>query len=469
MSSRKPPMTVNELRNRYPTFHFSSCKHELSDLGLEVTFTYSLEDEHTFHHKVIFHAVTQDLLQQISSDELDTYLLTIGLSEMLNYWKLTASPKVHISAVSLSATQLAWWKDLLIQGLGEYFYVNQIKFTDPDFVTFTCQTPATQDIPLKKAIIPTFSTPKVLIPVGGGKDSAVTLSLIGATVPDSAGFMVNAIPSAVETLAVSPIKTKVTVTRILDPHMLELNSQGFLNGHVPISSVLASMSVFAGRVFGYTHVTISNERSSNEGNIFYCDRDINHRYSKTFAFEESFTSYCQTYLPQETPHYFSFLRPIYELQIAKIFAQFPEYHALFRSCNRGQKNNSWCGECSKCLFAYSIMVPFLGKEKTAEYFGKDMFQDTTLYYLAEELLGVGEKKPFECVGTHEETICAFYLATKQYQGETLPPLLALVQEKILRSETELEARTQAIFDGWNLQHLIPAQFETLLKEHTHVE
>lgn len=462
-------MTADELRSCYPIFHFSSFAHELSPLGLEIVYTYSLGEEHTFKHKVTFNGVTPIQLGALSSDELEKHLFSVGLAEMLNYWKLTASPQVHISAGALTETQLAWWHTVLIEGMGEYFYVNAINFTEPNFVRFTCET-VLSDVTLEEQTVPAISeTPSVLVPIGGGKDSAVTLSLIGNAFPDTtAGFMVNAIPSAEATLHASPIQLRVDVTRTLDPHMLQLNNEGFLNGHVPISSVLAFMSVFAARLHGYTHIAISNERSSNEGNVFYCDRDINHQYSKTFAFEQSFAQYCQTFLPANTPHYFSFLRPLYELQIAKVFARFPEYHAIFRSCNRGQKTNTWCGECPKCLFAFSIMVPFLGIQETTKVFGKDMYADASLYYLAEELLGVGTKKPFECVGTHEETLCAFYLATQAYGIEALPPLLAEVQTKILSKETNLTHRTETILKSWNTEHLIPSQFETLLKEHADV-
>lgn len=464
-------MTVDELRATYPTFYFTSFSHELSEVGFEVTYNYALEQKHTFTHKIVFRNVTQDHLQSLTISDLEKYLLSIGLAEMLSYWKLTASPHIHISAGTLTQTELDWWHTLLIEGMGEYFFVNTINFSQPNFVRLSAQTVQAPDVPLKEIVLPTTPNSthhRILVPIGGGKDSAVTLSLLGEAFPSTtAGFMVNAISSAEAILQASNIENRVDVTRVLDPQMLELNSQGFLNGHVPISSTLAYLSVFAAKLFGYTHVAISNERSSNEGNVFYCDRDINHQYSKTAAFEKSFAQYCQTYLPAQTPYYFSFLRPLYELQIAELFAQLPKYHSVFRSCNRGQKTNTWCGECPKCLFAYSIMLPFLGIEKTITIFGKDMYSDASLYYLAEELLGVGHKKPFECVGTHEETLCAFYLATQQYESSALPPLLKEVQKHILHAEKDLAHRTQTILTSWNADHLIPIQFETILKEHMH--
>ena len=465
-------MTSKTLRDRYPVFQFESFSYTLpqENTAQELTVIYSyVLGEHRFSHTVVFEHVRPQDVSTIPDKDIRRYLLTIGLAEMLNYWKLTASPTIRISAGALPASELDWWHTLLMHGMGEYFFVNDIDFSSPTFVRFTADTLQEPDLPLLPLTQPkdTNTPPKILIPIGGGKDSAVTLQLFSQAFPNTtAGFMVNPIQSAEDTLAASSVPTAVTIHRQIDPLLLELNAQGYLNGHVPISSVLACMSVFAARLFGYTHIAISNERSSNEGNVFYCNQEINHQYSKTATFETSFAQYCATYLPANTPEYFSFLRPLYELQIAQRFAQMPQYHSVFRSCNRGQKQNAWCGNCPKCLFAYSMLVPFLGSETTARHFGKDLFADATLYPLAEELLGVGEKKPLECVGTYEETLCAFYLATQQYQEQNtqLPALLARVTKEILSTQVDLAARAATILSSWNSAHRIPPNLVPLLEE-----
>ena len=454
-------MTVQELRDTYPIFEFATYKHQLTSNGLELNFEYRI-GEHTFTHSLILDTITDTHLSKLSPQDLETYIFTIGLAEMLNYWKLTASPTIKISAGSLLPAQIEWWHKLVLKGMGEYFFVNNIDFTEPNFVTFEAPLGAQT---IQPTAIQEHSAQKILIPIGGGKDSAVTLELLSQAFPDQvAGFMINPLPSAVATLAASTATETVTVQRKLDPKLLELNVQGYLNGHVPVSSVIAFVSILAAKLHGYTHIAISNERSSNEGNVTFCDQEINHQYSKTFEFETDLAAYSQTYLPAHTPSYFSFLRPLYELQIAQIFSRFEQYHAVFRSCNRGQKTNAWCGECSKCLFAYIMMVPFLGPEKVATFFGKDMLSDASLYPIAQELLGVGEKKPLECVGTHEETICAFYLAAKQFPQENYPELLQKIMTEILATEEDLEQRTHVILNSWNNSHLIPSDIEVVLRK-----
>lgn len=99
--------------------------------------------------------------------------------------------------------------------------------------------------------------------------------------------------------------------------MLELNEKGFLNGHTPFSAMLAFTSYFVAYLSGKKYIAVSNEQSSNESNIK--GEKINHQYSKSFEFEEEFRWYINNYL-EDHVQYFSMLRPLNELQIAKLFS-----------------------------------------------------------------------------------------------------------------------------------------------------
>ncbi|MCA9370316.1 hypothetical protein KC686_04130, partial [Candidatus Woesebacteria bacterium] len=114
-----------------------TLKYELEKNGLAVVYTYSLGDTYTFTHYLLFPEVDALMLNKLSPEEIDQYLFAIGMAEALNYWKLTASPTIEVKAGALNADQIAWWHDLLIQGMGEYFFTNKITFTDPDFVIIT--------------------------------------------------------------------------------------------------------------------------------------------------------------------------------------------------------------------------------------------------------------------------------------------------------------------------------------------
>ena len=67
-------------------------------------------------------------------------------------------------------------------------------------------------------------------------------------------------------------------------------------------------------------------------NLMLNGEKVNHQYSKSFEFECDFENYANKYL-RANVKYFSFLRPLNELQIAKIFARQEKYHNVFKSCN----------------------------------------------------------------------------------------------------------------------------------------
>ena len=241
---------------------------------------------------------------------------------------------------------------------------------------------------------------KTLIPVGGGKDSVVTLEMLRDEMPviplivNPRGATIDCVKAAGYTM-----DDVAVINRTLDPTMLRLNQEGFLNGHTPFSALLAFISILIGFGTGSKYIALSNESSANESTV--PGTDINHQYSKSIEFERDFREYVAMHLNEEI-QYFSFLRPLSEMQIASFFSRCEAYHGVFKSCNAGSKTDSWCGKCPKCLFTWIILSPFLSKEKLTAIFGKDLMADASLQPIFEELNGTAAVKPFECVGTVEE-------------------------------------------------------------------
>jgi hypothetical protein len=208
--------------------------------------------------------------------------------------------------------------------------------------------------------------------------------------------------------------------RTLDPEMLRLNEAGYLNGHTPFSALLAFQTLVGAYLCGSRSIALSNEGSANESTI--PGTHINHQYSKSFAFESGFRDYVARYISPEF-NYFSFLRPLNELQIAELFSGFPAHHYSFRSCNAGSKTDSWCGACPKCLFAWVILSPFLGEEKLSVIFGKKLLDDPAMMFYLQQLSGQTEEKPFECIGTIGEVRMALFLI-REMNKSSLPLLIA---------------------------------------------
>ena len=278
---------------------------------------------------------------------------------------------------------------------GEYRYVNNIQISMMDMLQI--EVKPREDYMLKDETLNDSVLTGALIPIGGGKDSCVTSELLKEEKDNNLCLIIGGKEPSIKTAEIAGYKNKIVyVKRNIDKKLLELNKQGFLNGHTPFSALLAFLSYLIAYLTGKKYVTLSNESSANESNVE--GEKINHQYSKSYEFEQDFREYADKYLKADV-EYFSMLRPLNELQIAMLFAKNEKYHKIFRSCNVGSKSIpwKWCGNCPKCLFVYIILSPFLYKNKLIEIFNEDLFEKENLLETFIELCGYGKTKPFECV------------------------------------------------------------------------
>ena len=52
--------------------------------------------------------------------------------------------------------------------------------------------------------------------------------------------------------------------RTMDPQLFAMNEEGYYNGHVPISGMIAFVLVTAAYLYDYKYIIMSNEKSANE-------------------------------------------------------------------------------------------------------------------------------------------------------------------------------------------------------------
>ena len=384
----------NSLREEYEFFRFQRYDYTLENDVLSVKFYFSLDDKYFFTPSFEIPQRNFYNWSEINKNQLDTILFNIGMIELISYWKLACPKKVYISPFALDANQILWWKKLYFNGLGEFFYLNGIKESVDGFMEIICES----DVCCEKIALPLKET--TLVPIGGGKDSVVTIESLKNKMP-IIPLIINPRGATMECAVTAGFTEEqvAVIKRNLDANMLRMNNEGFLNGHTPFSAMLAFYTLLIGFATNSKYIALSNESSANEPTV--PDTEVNHQYSKSIAFENDFRNYVKEYISSEI-QYFSFLRPINEVQIASLFAKNKDYYKVFKSCNVGSKTDSWCGKCPKCLFTYLIMSPFIPENELIEIYGGNLLKDNDLLPILKQLKGEVEVKPFECVGTIEE-------------------------------------------------------------------
>lgn len=438
------------LREKHRKFIYHSYKLFEEEQQTRLVFHFSI-DENNFYPEWTF----EEKLSRLSFDRelFDRLAFSLGMAELVSYWKCACPPLVEIECGGLSEWQKIWWKKLYFNGLGEFFYRNNIK---PDFEQFMTINSA-EYTPLSFA---DNSLSGTLVPIGGGKDSVVTLELLKKTDEKISGYIINSRPATLSCAEIAGIAPGNTIApkRTIDKQLLELNKLGYLNGHTPFSAVVAFSAELFACVHGLKYIALSNESSANEP---YVDgTSINHQYSKSTEFERDFREYCQKSFGRfnRCAEYFSLLRPWSEFRIAREFVKYPQYFGVFQSCNLGSKTNSWCCSCAKCLYVYILLAAFLDDVVLVGIFGCNMLEKTELTEEFDGLILDKADKPFECVGTKDEVRQSLYLAYKRRENSAeIPPLLRRWRELF---PGYLPISPDSFFDGNNF---VPQKFIHLLE------
>ena len=382
----------NRYRELYSTFIYKSYSYEIED-DLKITYHFEIPGLKEFFPEI--RIPKKNIKIDYQKEVLEELIFHIGLIELISYIKCTCSKTIVIEAGYLSKEQSSFFQKLYYYGLGEFLYRNGIEIEQEELFEFVC-TKEKKSLPSNN-----YHGSGNLICVGGGKDSCVSLELLKEE--ENTCFMMNPKTPAIECSKVAgySLDDCICAYRKLDYGIIELNEAGYLNGHTPLSSLIAFLSYLCCYLSGKKNIVLSNEASANQPTI--PGTKINHQYSKTLEFENDFREYMNNTIGLDI-HYFSLLRGLSEYNIAKIFSHYPKYFSIFKSCNLGSKEKEWvwCCNCPKCLFIYTILAPFIEKEERIKIFGEDLFDRRDFLDLMLDMVGYSDAKPFECVGTFEE-------------------------------------------------------------------
>jgi hypothetical protein len=406
------------MKSKAKTFRFTSYEFNTNET---TAFLRYAADEIDFEEKLIFAGAGQTLNpEQITT--INHFLYYLHIAAGVSYYKAFIPKVIKIETRPMSESTARFFEKFYFNGLGEFAYRNKLDLKDRIRFPFDESTkPRLSTLNLKR---------RTAVPIGGGKDSAVTLETLKSIKEPVMGVSVGQHNTIEEIAAIAEVPL-FQIRRFLSPNLFELNKQGALNGHVPIVGILSFIFLVAAILYDFDAIAMSNERSADSGNMLYKESEINHQWSKSSDFENTFQRLIKNEMTADIS-YFSMLRPLSEFQIAQVFATTPKYHHAFSSCNRAYKitdshKSKWCCECDKCRFVFLILSPFLREDELIKIFSKNLFEEITNLEKYRELLGLEGYKPFECVGEFEESQAALYLINNSPDWADTPVIKNLMK------------------------------------------
>jgi hypothetical protein len=378
------------------------------DAAGNVSLRYALDDVHEFEERMRL-PITQPR-NGLGAQTLDGLLDLLHWVAGVSYYKAAAPASVSCESGAPAPAARALLEALYSQGLGEFAAVNGLaSLPCPSFAEAEPPAPSTGGGPIAGPLR------RLLVPVGGGKDSAVALEIARRAPADATLFSIGDAAPISGTVAVAGLP-RLLATRRLDPRLLECNAAGALNGHVPVTAIVSCVALLTAALNGLDAVLMANERSASSPNVSYRGVEVNHQFSKG-ALAERLLSAAAGEVPG-APSIFSVLRPASELAIARAFARMPQYHPVFTSCNRvfridpERRGCRWCGDCDKCRFVFLILAPFMSPDGLVAIFGRDLLQEAGQFDGFAILTATGSHKPFECVGEERESAAAIALLAR---------------------------------------------------------
>ena len=216
----------SRFREQYKTFTYEDYHITKDDKYITVSFDFKIDGLCEFHPKTEIELTGLDILNDFSSPTARNIVFSLGMVELVSYWKIACPERVEIKCGFLNDRQKEFWKQLYFGGLSEFFYINGIETDKDSFMTIECDEAKDDIAPI------CYKTAGInLIPVGGGKDSAVTAELLKPFGKRNKFFTVNDQAARTETVIAAGYGEDdiIKTYRARDKNLLELNKKGFLN------------------------------------------------------------------------------------------------------------------------------------------------------------------------------------------------------------------------------------------------
>ncbi|HSZ70646.1 MAG TPA: hypothetical protein VK756_09815 [Solirubrobacteraceae bacterium] len=439
-----------------PTFDPSSFRafrfraREIDELG-RVTLRYALDERIELVERYELPIATP--IGAAERARVDGLLALLHWVAGVSYFKTALPAAIVCEAGAPSPAAAALLTALYSEGLGELAFTNRLPaLPRPVFpVAPRGEGPPVDDPP---------PLARVLVPIGGGKDSIVALEIARRAGLEVALFSVGDAPPIARTAQVAALPHLIAC-RQLDPQLGALNRAGALNGHVPVTAIVSCVALLVAALHRFDAVVMANERSASNGNVRWDGIEVNHQFSKSGRAETLLRAALAE--ASSEVQLFSLLRPASELAIARAFARLAPYHHAFTSCNAifrldpELRAASWCCDCPKCRFVFLILAPFMAPAALREIFGVDLLDDESQFEGFALLTATGGSKPFECVGEERESLAAIRLlaADPRWREQSVVRRLAAEVLPRFADDTDDAAELDAIL-ALGEPHAVPA-------------
>jgi hypothetical protein len=429
--------------------YVSYDSYRIDAAGGFLSFWYSYNDQHRF--EVRLRTELAGAADPEIARDLEAAVFTAGMGLIPMVYLAFCTPEIRVRAGYLDEAQIEFWRWAYEMNMVEHLYAHRT--ASRSAVELRCEVP--RERALAPARARSFERPRVLVPLGGGKDSAVLIELLRGVDADLFTSYFEEYPG--EFLNLWRLRG---IARVAGFDKVHLSSLDFVSEpeleavkrfdqateYSLYPTLYACSGVINCLVHGYSHIAVGNERSANFGNADHLGQLVNQKFQR----------YCREYL---APHisYFSGLMHLWEIQIAERFARYPKYLPVFLSCNKADESR-WCARCPKCAVICLLLSAFVDPSQVIAVYGDDLFEYKRLFPVFDALLGLARPKPLECVCTEEECRALLHLTVKRYEGAGVPLPTYLELRRELAEAPDSRRLAEKLRKDYNPENAIPEPF-----------
>ena len=204
-------------------FIFKSASYDPDQQNIELKYAYSNGPD--FNEIIHFAGAKKDL-NDAELDALNKTMRGLHLAAGISYYKAYCPTDIRIEGQPLAKEEADFFFKFYRHGLGEFSVENDIDLSGViRFPVGSNHHPRPSDLTLSHNSV---------VPIGGGKDSIVSLEAIIAAKRPHRMIAINAKKPILDVMEVAG-GDAVHINRTIDPALFALNDKGAMNGHVPIT------------------------------------------------------------------------------------------------------------------------------------------------------------------------------------------------------------------------------------------